>query len=73
VAKHEHKFQREGTTWACWGHDDQCGYRAPACFSPVWEALTRKGQIDSILEETAGDPWRLILAGEHAAIIIAGN
>lgn len=51
-------FQMEGNTWACWGHDDACGLRAPACFSPKWESLTSKGKIDSIIEELTGNPWR---------------
>jgi hypothetical protein len=49
--EHKHKFQIEGTTWACWGHDDACGLRAPACFipDPDKNCLTRKGLIDLIL------------------------
>lgn len=43
---HKHKFQMEGPTWACFGHDDACGLRAPACFTPREEACTRKGLID---------------------------
>ena len=44
--QHKHLFQIEGTTWACWGHDDACGLRAPACFTPVEDAVTKKGLID---------------------------
>lgn len=43
---HKHVFQIEGNTWACWGHDDACGLRAPACFVPKVEAVTPKGLID---------------------------
>lgn len=43
---HRHVFQIEGSTWACWGHDDACGLRAPACFVPKVEAVTPKGLID---------------------------
>jgi hypothetical protein len=46
---HSHKFQMEGSTWACWGHDDACGLRAPACFTPKEDAVTRKGLIDLVL------------------------
>lgn len=47
--EHKHIFQMEGPTWACFGHDDACGLRAPACFTPTWEATTKKGQIDLVL------------------------
>lgn len=47
--EHKHLFQVEGDTWACWGHSDQCGLRAPACFVPKDEAVTSKGRIDLLL------------------------
>lgn len=50
--EHKHLFQMEGNTWACWGHDDQCGLRAPACFTPVWDATTAKGKIDLVLDNS---------------------
>lgn len=46
---HKHLFQMEGDTWTCWGHDDACGLRAPACFTPVESAVTRKGLLDLVL------------------------
>lgn len=49
---HKHLFQMEGTTWACWGHDDACGLRAPACFTPVESAVTRKGLIDLAIADS---------------------
>lgn len=50
--QHKHLFQMEGPTWACFGHDDACGLRAPSCFVPVWDSLTKKGQIDYIMVES---------------------
>lgn len=47
--KHKHLFQMEGSTWTCLGHDDACGLRAPACFTPKPEACTPKGLIDLVL------------------------
>lgn len=44
--KCEHKFQREGGTWACFGWDGACGLRAPACFTPREAALTEQGRKD---------------------------
>ena len=41
----------EGPTWACFGHDDACGLRAPACFTPVESAVTKKGLIDLVLND----------------------
>lgn len=49
--KHIHVFQFEGTTWACWGHPDACGIRAPECFVPKVSAVTPKGLIDLVLNE----------------------
>ena len=51
---HEHKFQIEGGTWACWGEEDSCGLRAPACFTPIPEACTRKGLIDLTILDSMG-------------------
>ena len=48
---HRHLFQMEGSTRACFGHDDACGLRAPACFTPVWEATTKRGKIDLVLND----------------------
>ncbi len=50
---HKHLFQREGTTWACWGWDGACGLRAPACFTPISTAVTNKGLIDLVIEGKA--------------------
>lgn len=44
--QHAHLFQVEGTVWTCWGWDGACGLRAPACFTPMDSAVTRKGLID---------------------------
>lgn len=44
----------EGSTWACFGHDDACGLRAPACFTPIPEACTRKGLIDLAIHDMVG-------------------
>lgn len=51
MSTHKHKFQIEGNTWACFGHDDACGLRAPACFIPDPEknCMTTKGLIDYII------------------------
>lgn len=49
---HKHLFQMEGPTWACWGHDDACGLRAPACFTPKGDAVTRKGLIDLAISDS---------------------
>lgn len=49
--EHQHKFQFEGNTWACFGHPDACGLRAPACFTPKESACTEKGLIDRFLNE----------------------
>jgi len=46
MPEHEHKFQREGGTWTCWGWDGACGLRAPACFTPREAALTEAGKSD---------------------------
>lgn len=51
---HDHKFEMVGNTWACWGHDDQCGMRAPACFTPIPEACTTKGLIDLAIFDMVG-------------------
>jgi hypothetical protein len=51
MSTHKHLFQKEGSTWACFGHDDACGLRAPACFTPLDNAVTRKGLIDLILAD----------------------
>lgn len=50
--EHTHLFEVVGNTWACWGHHDACGLRAPACFTPVESATTRKGLIDLVLMES---------------------
>lgn len=51
--EHQHLFQMEGNTWACFGHADACGLRAPACFTPVETAVTPKGLIDLMLLDAA--------------------
>lgn len=63
---HTHLFQMEGTTWTCFGHADACGLRAPACFTPVESAVTRKGLIDLAIRDMVGtSPF----AVEHFAVI----
>ena len=57
MREHKHLFQMEGSTWACFGHDDACGLRAPACFVPKDSSLTRKGMIDSIIMDLHTNPW----------------
>lgn len=57
--QHEHLFQIEGNTWACFGHADACGLRAPACFTPVESAVTSKGMIDLILNDLDTNPWNV--------------
>jgi hypothetical protein len=47
--EHEHKFQVEGDTWACFGWPGACGLRAPACFTPKEQYVTHKGLIDLAL------------------------
>ena len=49
---HKHLFQMEGPTWACWGHDDACGLRAPACFTPKEDSVTGKGLIDLVISDS---------------------
>lgn len=51
MKSHKHLFQMEGPTWACFGHDDACGLRAPACFTPSPEFVTNKGMIDLVLND----------------------
>ena len=63
--EHKHLFQVEGTTWACFGHDDACGLRAPACFTPKDDAVTKKGLIDLVL----GGPDRSPFMAEHFTIV----
>lgn len=51
MSEHKHRWQMEGPTWACFGHDDACGLRAPACFTPDPDKalLTYKGMIDLVI------------------------
>ncbi len=65
--EHKHKFQIEGTTWACFGWTDACGLRAPACFTPVPEATTRKGLIDLVIGDMVSHSDSF--TAEHLAII----
>lgn len=51
MTDHEHKFQFEGSTWACFGWEGACGLRAPACFTPREAALTERGKLDYALME----------------------
>lgn len=49
--EHNHKFQKEGTTWACFGWPGACGLRAPACFTPKDEALTPRALRDRYIDD----------------------
>lgn len=51
MRNHKHLFQMEGDTWTCWGHADACGLRAPACFVPDTQYVTRKGLIDLAIRD----------------------
>jgi hypothetical protein len=54
MREHQHKFQMEGNTWACFGHPDACGLRAPVCFTPKAEHVTDAGMLDLVLFEVYG-------------------
>lgn len=51
MREHTHRWQYEGGTWACFGHNHACGLRAPACFTPNPDValFTTKGLIDLII------------------------
>lgn len=70
--EHTHKWQMEGTGWACFGWEDACGLRAPACFRPNPDVaeFTKKGLIDLVIGDMVGhDPF----TAEHFAVITIGD
>lgn len=66
---HEHEFQQFsiamiGIRWQC--IDPSCNLIAPPCFTPTFEAKSKKAQVDEILDEHLGsNPWR----DDHITVI----